>query len=111
MVIEKERIHKRNGSMANKKRQFDKQFKSDAIQYWKQHPDLTIQQIADSLGIGKSTFARWKSEYEHNNNEVQFKGSGNTSELEKENIRLRRELKNTEDALEILKKAIGILGE
>ena len=32
-------------------------------------------------------------------------------ELERENARLRRELRDKEDALEILKKAIGILND
>ena len=33
------------------------------------------------------------------------------SDEEKENIRLRRELRDTKDALEVLKKAISILGK
>ncbi|MFR4722472.1 MAG: hypothetical protein ACLT8P_09615 [Holdemanella porci] len=43
--------------------------------------------------------------------EATFKGSGNLTEAELENRRLKRELKDTQDALEILKKAISILGE
>ena len=39
-------------------------------------------------------------------------GSGNYSSDEaKENARLRKELKDTKDALEILKKALSILGK
>ena len=37
--------------------------------------------------------------------------AGNLTETELENRRLKRELKDTQDALEILKKAISILGE
>ena len=33
------------------------------------------------------------------------------SDLEKENLRLQRELRDAKDALEILKKAISILGD
>ena len=36
---------------------------------------------------------------------------GNLTDDEKESIRLKRELKDTQDALEILKKAISILGD
>ena len=43
---------------------------------------------------------------------VEFRGSGNyASDEEKEIARLKRELRDTQDALEILKKAIGILGK
>ncbi len=50
--------------------------------------------------------------YKKNNDEVIIRGSGNYSSDEaKEIAKLRKELKDTKDALEILKKAIGILGK
>lgn len=98
--------------MANKKKQFDIQFKKDAVKYLSEHPDLTIGECAKNLGIGKSTLARWKGQYKKNDGHMPFRGSGNySSDIEKENAQLKRELKNTKDALEILKKAISILGE
>ncbi|WP_242941316.1 hypothetical protein [Lacrimispora sphenoides] len=43
--------------------------------------------------------------------DIEFRGSGNySSDEEKEIARLKRELSDTRDALDILKKAIGILG-
>lgn len=43
---------------------------------------------------------------------VVMRGSGNySSDEQKEIARLKRELRDTKDALEILKKAIGILGK
>lgn len=46
------------------------------------------------------------------NAENLFRGSGNySSEEAKEIVRFKKELKDTQDALEILKKAIGILGK
>jgi transposase len=43
---------------------------------------------------------------------VVHRGSGNhESDEAKENARLKRELRDTKDALEILKKAISILGD
>ena len=39
-------------------------------------------------------------------------GSGNyESEIQRENARLKRELRDTQDALDVLKKAIGIMGK
>ena len=47
-----------------------------------------------------------------NKGENAFRGSGNYSSDEaKEIARLKRELRDTQDALEVLKKAIGILGK
>ncbi|MDD3138500.1 MAG: hypothetical protein PHX08_05965 [Lachnospiraceae bacterium] len=47
-----------------------------------------------------------------NERTVPTRGRGNfESDEAKENARLRRELRDTQDALEILKKAIGILGK
>lgn len=45
-----------------------------------------------------------------NDNEIVVRGSGNySSDDAKEIARLKKELKDTKDALEVLKKAIGIL--
>lgn len=47
-----------------------------------------------------------------NDNEIVVRGSGNySSDDAKEIARLKKELKDTKDALEVLKKAIGILGK
>ncbi len=43
-----------------------------------------------------------KQEAKPNNNQATFNGSGNLTEAELENRRLKRELKDTQDALEIL---------
>ena len=68
-----------------------------------------IQECAKNLGIGESTLYRWKQEAKANNNQATFTGSGNLTETELENRRLKRELKDTQDALEILKKAHQIM--
>ena len=52
-----------------------------------------------------------KSSKEHEGT-VPTRGSGNyASDEAKEIARLQRELRDTKDALEVLKKAIGILGK
>ena len=60
---------------------FDKQFKLDAIQYYQDHRDLGLIGCASNLGISQQTLSRWQ-----------------------------KELRDTKDALEVLKKAISILG-
>lgn len=73
-------------------------------------PKLIIVQATKNLDIGESTLARWNGEMKRNL-EKSFRGSGNNSSDEgKEIVRLKRELKDAKDALEI-PKAISILGE
>ena len=94
------------------KNQHTKQFKLDAINYRKEHPDLTQVECAKNLGIGVSTLARWESQFRENDGDIPVIGSGNyASEEEKEIARLKRELRDAQDALDVLKKAIGILGK
>ena len=91
---------------------YDKQFKLDAMKYREDHPELTVAAVCRNLGISEPTFYKWQKEFKDNDGEIEHRGSGNySSDLEKENARLKRELKSQKDALEILKKAIGILGE
>ena len=57
-----------------------------------------------------STLSRWRQQYAANDGIVPTRGSGNyASDEQKEIARLKRELRNAQDALDILKKAIGIL--
>lgn len=97
--------------MSHKSKQHTKQFKLDAIQYRKEHPDLTQVECAKNLGIGVSTLARWEAQFRDSNGDIPVRGSGNyTSDEAKEIARLKRELRDAQDALDVLKKAISILG-
>lgn len=89
-----------------------KQFKLDAVNYRKKHPDLTQVEYAKNLGIGVSILARWETQFRENNGDIPVIASGNyASEEAKEIARLKRELRDAQDALDVLKKAIGILGK
>lgn len=93
-------------------KQYDKQFKEDTLNYRKEHPELTVAAICRNLGISVQTFYKWQKQKSDHHGEVQFIGSGNASSEEQREIeRLKRELKNSEDALKILKKAMGILAK
>lgn len=92
-------------------KQYDKQFKLDAIQYYQDHKDLGLIGCAANLGISQQSLSRWKKELEEDG-EIECRGSGNySSDDEKEIARLKRELRDTKDALDVLKKAISILGK
>lgn len=95
----------------SRKKQRSKQFKLDAVQYRKEHPDLSQIECAKNLGIGTSTLSRWESQYRDNSGDIPTRGSGNySSDEQKEIARLKRELRDAQDALDVLKKAISILG-
>ena len=90
---------------------YDKQFKLDAIKYYNDHKDLGLIGCAENLGISNQTLSRWKKELEETGN-IECRGSGNySSDEQKEIARLNRELQDTKDALDVLKKAVSILGK
>ena len=88
--------------------QYSQQFKEDAVRYREDHPELTIRKAADNLGVSESALKSWIKASKENEGSVPTRGTGNYSSDEaKEIARLQRELRDTKDALEILKKAIG----
>ena len=94
-------------------RTYTDDFKRDALDYVKNHSDLSYKAVAERLGVPKETLYGWIKK-ERRKSDPNFTGnsfSDPQTETEKENIRLKRELRDAEDALEILKKAISILGD
>lgn len=90
--------------------QYTEEFKNDAVRYWKEHTELGIAKCAKNLGISKTALSNWRKLYDTNEGTVPTRGRGNfESDEAKEIARLRKELRDTQDALDILKKAIGIL--
>ena len=98
-------------SKSKKRKTFDNEFKNNVVQYVNAHAELSRAQAAADLGIGQSTLSRWlKEARESDDGKINAPGSGNDqSDVAKENARLKRELRDTKDALAILKKALGIL--
>ena len=91
---------------------YSQQFKEDAVRYKKEHPELTATQVAENLGVSLSALKHWIHDAKVNNGSVPSPGSGNyASEEAREIARLKRELQDAKDALEVLKKAISILGK
>ena len=96
--------------MATQKK-YSQEFKNDAVEYRKSHADLSLKTCAANLGVSAVSLREWLNAEDDTGNVV-MRGSGNySSDEQKEIARLKRELRDTKDALEILKKAIGILGK
>lgn len=88
------------------------EFRKDAVRYTKEHKELTNREAAANLGVPYHTLYGWiKEDRRASNPQAYDEQTGNLTDLEKENLRLQRELRDAKDALEILKKAISILGE
>ena len=93
-------------------KQYDQKFKENAVQYYLSHKELGIKKCAGNLGISRNALRNWTGTAAENAGEVPVRGAGNyASDEAKENAMLKKELRDTKDALEILKKAIGILGK
>ena len=79
---------------------YDKQFKLDAVQYYHDHKNLGLQGCATNLGISQQTLSRWQKELRETG-DIESRGSGNyASDEAKEIARLKRELRDAQDALE-----------
>ena len=78
---------------------YDKQFKIDAVQYYHDHRDLGLQGCALNLGISQQSLSRWQKELRETG-DIENRGSGNyASDEAKEIARLKRELRDTQDAI------------
>lgn len=96
--------------MATQKK-YSQEFKNDAVEYRKSHAELSLKTCAANLGVSPVSLREWIKATD-DTGKVVMRGSGNyASDEQKEIDRLKRELRDTKDALEILKKAIGILGK
>ena len=74
--------------MSRQKTHHTKQFKLDAINYRKEHPDLTQVECAKNLGSGFSTLARWEAQLRDNDGDIPVIGSGAITLREKKNHRM-----------------------
>ena len=72
--------------MSRQKTHHTKQFKLDAINYRKEHPDLTQVECAKNLGIGVSTLARLEAQFRDNNGDIPVIGSGSYASDEAKEI-------------------------
>lgn len=92
-------------------RRYNSDFKRDAVEYVESHPEMKIQQAADHLGMPKDTLYGWVKAARRKQRGVDLSPASPMTDEEKELARLRRENRDLQDALEVLKKAISILND
>lgn len=95
----------------SKGKHYDNQFKLDAVNYYLDHPELSVDDRVAYLGVPRASIAKWVRQFKDEGT-VGGPGSGNyATDKDKEIARLKRELRDSKAANEILKKAIRILGD
>jgi transposase len=96
-------------------RRFDEEFKRDAVRMLESRV-RTAQQLAGELGVSVWSLKRWAQLYGKDSAAGGPPGGGgpaaaDAAVLVVENARLRRELETVSRQRDILKKALGILGQ
>ena len=93
----------------NKK--YDELFVRDALKYRADHPELSVAAVCRNLGVSVQTYYGWARANKNGETQESINNSKKTiDEKDREILRLRKQLDAERDALRILKKAIGILG-
>ena len=97
--------------MKEKRKVYPAEFKLQAVQL-AQQPGRTTEDVAEELGISKSSMSRWKGEY-RGKGEKAFPGQGKVvlSPEQTEIVRLKRELEVTRQERDILKKAVAFFAK
>lgn len=85
------------------RRNYTKEFKSEAVQLSRQ-PGMSVPRVAADLGVPANSLYRWKQELEENGADA-FRGQGNRTAADAELYRLKRENAELKMYVDILKKA------
>jgi transposase len=89
--------------MSEKRRQFTREFKLEAVRLVKQ--GQSVASVAAALGIRASMVRNWKRQVENGAEKDIFRGHGRVTSQEEELRRLRRELAQVTEERDFLKKA------
>ena len=92
--------------MSSARRTYTREFKIEAAKL-SYNSDKSVEEIAASLGVSRSSLNRWRREYREDPDQA-FPGQGQQKERDAEVARLKKELKHARMENEILKKAAAI---
>ena len=59
-----------------KKSKFTQEFKKDTVKYY-HSSEKSVREVADEMGIGKSTLDAWISRAKKNDGKIEMRGAGN----------------------------------
>lgn len=89
--------------MGNNNNKYDDEFKTSAVKMVVEK-GRSIRAVAKDLGISEPALRRWVKA----NTEPEDSTSKKLTELEAENKRLRKELEDAKDTVNVLKKSVAI---
>jgi len=93
--------------MTKQRTYYDREFKQKAVEL--SYARGNAKEIAEELGIRPELLYRWRREHEkYQDNSFPGKGKPKMTDLEKENARLQKELRDAKMERDILKKAVSI---
>lgn len=95
--------------MAEPRRQYDREFKIEAVKL-ATRGDKTIVQVARDLGIDKNLITRWKRQLRDDPN-FAFPGKGCLKPADEELRRLKKQLRDVTEERDILKEALAIFSK
>jgi transposase len=94
-----------NQESTTPRKRYDEAFKRSAVQHW-QDSGKSASQVSRELGLNVQTLQQWKKRWGTAPSAI---GLRTVADLEAENRRLRRELRQVVQQRDILKKTLGIL--
>lgn len=95
--------------MVHKRRQYDPEFKREAVRLAVES-EKSVAQVARDLGIHRNVLYRWRKELIEGGQEA-FPGQGKLKSSDEEMRRLKRELETARQERDILKKALVFFAE
>lgn len=95
--------------MGEKNRHFSREFKINAVQLVTEKK-MSVRKVADELCVHPNLLSIWKGKY-LKEGEKAFSGRGRISPEQAELRKLRKELENTKEERDILKKALAVFSK
>ena len=89
--------------MGNRSVRYDDEFKDHAVKMVVEQ-ERTISAVASDLGVSQTTIRRWVQQA----TKPESSKDKRIAELETENKKLKRQLANTKETVDILKKSVAI---
>ena len=94
-----------------RKKSFTPEFKQDAVEYY-YSSGQSLEKASADLKISQSSLNNWVQSAKNNDGAVPHRGSGNyESDEAKEIAKLKKELRDAQATIDILKKAMSILND
>ena len=88
------------------------QLKKEAIIYFREHTELTAKECAAKYGVSAGTLYKWNIDFQTESTVSENSCSNIIPRMEENEVaRLKRELQDAKNEIEVLKNVISILGK